>query len=80
MSKAASVDLMEQIHAAIAKKILDTLNGDPSGTDVSNAIKFLKDSGIMANPGDDGKMAELVQSIQDVQDDDPESNTPSHTF
>ena len=81
MSKAATAALMEELHATVAKKLAERLGGDDcSGTDISNAIKFLKDSAIGVAPEDDSRMAELAASIKAVRvDDGPDSDVP-HPF
>ena len=82
MSKAASAGIMEELHAAVAKKLKARLaEDDCSGTDISNAIKFLKDSAIGVAPEDDSRMAELAESIKAVRvDDGPDSNVPHPSF
>lgn len=80
MSKAATATIMEELHAAVAKKLKDRLGSDDcSGTDISNAIKFLKDSAIGVAPEDDSRMAELAAEIKAVRIDDGPDDTP-HPF
>ncbi|MCH2199781.1 MAG: hypothetical protein MK081_13465 [Flavobacteriales bacterium] len=46
MSKAASMNILEELHASVAKKLKEIIKGDPSPQDLAQAIKFLKDNNI----------------------------------
>lgn len=48
MSKAASMDVLEQLHAAVAKTLTDALSGaeEVSPQMLAQAIKFLKENGV----------------------------------
>lgn len=49
MSKTASQELMELLHAQVAEELIARVkSGEASAGDISNAIKFLKDNGIEA--------------------------------
>lgn len=46
MSKAASMGILEELHASVAKKLAEIIKGDPSPQELAQAIKFLKDNNI----------------------------------
>lgn len=73
MSKATK-DLLDQLHGALAKELLDRINsGEAKPADLNAARQFLKDNGIEALtlPGSPlGKLAEALP----FSDDDEESD------
>jgi hypothetical protein len=47
MSKLASNDIMEQLHAAVAKALFKRIeDGEATAADLAAAAKFLKDNGV----------------------------------
>lgn len=47
MSKAAKMDVLETLHAAVAKTLLGAINGEEvSPQMLAQAIKFLKENGV----------------------------------
>ena len=83
MSKAAKVDFLEQLHAAVARVLTDAMSGEideegnerpPSPQMIAQAIKFLKDNGV--EPARDAdhsalnKLQEQVSKIANADDED----------
>lgn len=75
MSKAASSDALELLHAAVAKTLTDAISGDETVSPqmLAQAIKFLKDNGI--EPAKDvdhsalDKLSEQVSKFTSGEDD-----------
>jgi hypothetical protein len=71
----ATEDLLGQLHAAVAKDLLNKVkSGEASAQELNAAIKFLKDNGIelLSEPGDD--LDKLANSLPDFREDD------AHTY
>lgn len=72
MSKLASNDFMEQLHAATAQALLKKIeSGEATAADIAAAAKFLKDNGISRlldkSLNDEGE--EVTGNIPDPNDD-----------
>ncbi len=51
MKSRASTDVLASLHSEIANELRNRIaSGEASSADISNAIKFLKDNGIEADP------------------------------
>ena len=81
MSKAATLTAMEELHAKVAQRLKECLDKDDySGIDITNAIKFLKDSQVAVAPEDDGSTARLLADIAEATGDDGPSKGDPHPF
>lgn len=66
-SKAASMALLEQLHAKTAKVLLDALNDEPSPQMLAQVIKFLQNNGVEpAGDADNEAMQALAKRISDI--------------
>ena len=63
MSK-ASVDLLDSLHNAVAVELIQRIeNGEASSSDLSAAIKLLKDNSITAVIEDNGALSEMEKKL-----------------
>lgn len=70
----ATKDFMEKLHVAVAESLTEKIkNKEATASDVSNAIKFLKDNGIEAQSTPDSAVQSLAASMPTFDDD--EENT-----
>lgn len=61
---AAKEELLGALHEAVAQDLLRRLNsGEATASDVSNAIKFLKDNGIEAIMAENSPLHDLVKDM-----------------
>lgn len=75
MSK-ASQDLLASLHSEIAQELRSRIaSGDATAADISNAIKFLKDNGIEADPISNKDVQSLAHSFPSFTDDAEEAAT-----
>lgn len=52
------------LHQLIAETLRDKIkSGEYSASDISNAIKFLKDNNITCSPGEDNALSELEKAL-----------------
>lgn len=66
MSKKASTDLLEQLHAALAADFIRRIqSGEASAAELSAAAKFLKDNNIQAAHGE-ADMTELQRTLSEL--------------
>ena len=66
MSKKATNDALEELHAELAKQLKKRLqSGDASAAEMSAAAKFLRDNNIQAQAGE-ADMTELQQTLADL--------------
>lgn len=71
MSSKASKELLAALHEAVGKELLDRIrDGGATGADISNAIKFLKDNGIEADPAVNPTVSSLASSLPSFADDE----------
>lgn len=63
MSK-ASLETLASLHETVAQTLLDKIkDGTATASDISNAIKFLKDNGIEAIPGPENPVGGLARQF-----------------
>lgn len=66
MSKKASSDLLEELHALVTKEFLTRLrSGEATAAELSVMVKFLKDNNIQAIAGE-ADMTELQRTLADL--------------
>lgn len=71
---AASNDIMASIHEAVAKELLRRIeSGEAAASELSVAVKFLKDNGIEAIARDDSPLANLAASLPAFDDADEDA-------
>lgn len=67
---AANNDTMAAIHEAVAQELLRLIkSGDAKSSDLSVAVKFLKDNGIEAIAAQDSPLANLAASLPTFDED-----------
>lgn len=70
MSKAASMAVLEELHASVAKALAEIVKDDPSPQALAQAIKFLKDNNI--EPARDVENAALKALEETINNLSPE--------
>lgn len=67
---AANNDTMAAIHEAVAQELLRLIkSGEAKSSDLSVAVKFLKDNGIEAIAAQDSPLANLAASLPTFDED-----------
>jgi hypothetical protein len=67
MSNAAKMDILELLHAEVAKTLRDALKDEPSPQMLAQAIKFLKDNGVEpARDADNAALKALSDEIDQI--------------
>lgn len=60
----ASIEFLHQLHDEVAKDLLRRIkSGEATASDISNAIKLLKDNGIEAEPAKGSAMGDLLDGL-----------------
>jgi hypothetical protein len=78
MAKATN-DLLENLHNAVAKDLLDKVqSGEATAQELSAAIKFLKDNGIEATRETSKDLNKLADTALPVFDDDEDNVIEFH--
>lgn len=73
MTKKADTDAMDALHAAVAEYLSKTIKtGNPTGADISNAIRFLKDNGIEADISASKPLQSLAHEFPTFPDEEGE--------
>lgn len=63
MSKASEGEL-SALHGAVARYLAEKItSGEVSASDISNAIKLLKDNNITCTPGEDNALGDLQKAL-----------------
>ena len=77
----ASEDALNELHEVVARELKNRiLSGEAGASDISNAIKFLKDNGVTAEPDSDrirgaaGAVSDLPVFDEDEAEDRPTYN------
>ena len=71
MSRSATTDLLEELHSVLADDLISRIkSGEASASDLTNAIRFLKDNGIEAAPVENGKVANLARELKEAFEDE----------
>lgn len=66
MTGKAAADVLAALHADIARELRKRIaSGEASAADISNAIKFLKDNGIEADPDTNPGVRSLAHQFPD---------------
>ena len=67
MSKKATSEAMELLHAAVAKELADQIRkGEVSSATLAVAVRFLKDNDIQADLDTNPAMRELAQKVKEL--------------
>lgn len=70
MSKATN-DVMDALHGEVARELKKRIaSGEATAADISNAIKFLKDNNIEADPETNPGLASLARDFPEFEDED----------
>lgn len=68
---ATNPDVMAAIHEAVAQELLRLIkSGEAKSSDLSVAVKFLKDNGIEAIAAEHSPLANLAASLPSFDEDD----------
>lgn len=63
----ATEDLLAALHGTVCRELIDKLkSGEATAADISVAVKFLKDNGITAVPGEKNDLGKLAASLPDL--------------
>jgi hypothetical protein len=74
MATKATNDALAVLHSAIAQTLTERIvSGEASAADISNAIKFLKDNGIEADPEVNTDVQSLAHQFPSFDDDADEA-------
>ena len=66
-NKKANQEVMQSLHALVAKKIKEKLDSpDCTAQDIAQAIKFLKDNGVAADPEFSDELKQIEEAMVDI--------------
>lgn len=76
-NNAATEALLGHLHNAVATDLIKVIeSGEATSSEVSNAIRFLKDNGIEASTDLNDKLSRLKDSLPDFDEDEEASSLP----